>query len=189
MTLILASSSPRRRELLSELGISFDVRPCALNEPNWRPPALHVRAWAAALAYFKARYVAEHAPGFWTLGADTLVACNDEWLGKPYDLNDARRMLELQAGRATDVVTGVALVRHDETTERRILCETTRVWMKDDAAEREAYLAGGEWSGKAGAYGIQDQADRLVERWEGSFSNVVGLPVETVRRMLAEVMP
>lgn len=186
--LILASSSARRRELLEQAGVPCEVIPCPLREPVSRPAAVGPAAWAEALAHFKARAVADAFPGRRVLGADTLVHCG-EVLGKPADAADARRMLELQAGRATDVITGLCLAqsRPPRAARRVIAHAVTRVWMRDDPREREAYLRSGDWAGKAGAYGIQDVGDRLVERIEGSFSNVVGLPVELLQRMLARV--
>ncbi|MFN0137467.1 MAG: Maf family protein [Phycisphaerae bacterium] len=183
--LILASASPRRRELLTQAGIAHDVVACTLIEPTRTPVGLPPRAWAMALAYFKASDVARRHPRRWVLGADTIVICGDRILGKPQDAADARAMLELQAGVWTDVVTGVALVRDVAAgATRHIIGVVTRVFMRDDHAVREAYIAGGEWEGKAGAYGIQDIGDQLVERIEGSFSNVVGLPMERVKELL-----
>lgn len=182
--LILASASPRRRELLAQLGVPFEVIPCALPEPEGPPTEVTPASWAEALAYFKARSVAGEHPGRWVLGADTIVVCAGQLLGKPADLADARRMLELQAGRSSQVITGVALVKVGAAESRIVAHEVTRVWMRDDPVERERYLASGDWRGKAGAYGIQDVQDRLVERLAGSFSNVVGLPLELVGRLL-----
>jgi septum formation protein len=189
--LILASASPRRRTLLVTLGLRFDVHPCPLVEPGCKPVAITPGAWAEALAYFKARVVAEQHPAGWVLGADTIVACAGELLGKPRDVHDARRMLELQAGRATEVITGACVVCRTDEVRRFIGHEVTCVWMRDAPEEREAYLASGDWHAKAGAYGIQSVGDRLVERFEGSFSNVVGLPLDLVGRMLrlAGVLP
>ena len=93
-------------------------------------------------------------------------------------------MLELQAGRATDVITGACIVRSTDDVQRIIGHAVTAVWMRDDPQQRRAYLADGDWRGKAGAYGIQNVGDKLVERTAGSFSNVVGLPLELVERML-----
>lgn len=182
--LILASASARRRELLERVYPGFAVEPCALPEPVRRPAGTSARQWAEALAYFKARAIAERHPGSWVLGADTLVACGDALLGKPWDLADARRMLELQVRTPGDVVTGVCLVRQGAEERRITRSDVTRVWMRDDAAAREAYLHSGDWEGKAGAYGLQTVGDRLVDRIEGSFSNVVGLPLELVAGML-----
>jgi septum formation protein len=182
--LILASASPRRRKLLTELGLCFDVHPCPLTEPVVKPPEVAPAAWAEALAYFKARAIADRCPGHWVLGADTIVVCAGQLLGKPRDMNDARRMLELQAGRPTDVITGVCVVRSGESFRRILGHRVTVVWMRDAPEERRAYLESQDWRGKAGAYGIQNVGDRLIEHLEGSFSNVVGLPVGLVRRML-----
>ncbi len=121
------------------------------------------------------------------LGADTVVVCGGELLGKPRDVADARRMLELQAREVSEVLTGVCLARMDGAVRRVSAADTTLVWMPDDPATREDYLRSGDWAGKAGAYGIQEVGDRLVSRIEGSFSNVVGLPLELVARMLRTV--
>lgn len=188
--LILASASPRRRELLAELGVPFDVVPCPYDEPTLKSARVPAPQWAQALAYFKARAVAERNPAVWVLGADTVVACAGELLGKPRDLADARRMLELQTREVSEVVTGFCLVRHEphRLPERRYTQhDVTRIWMRDDADLRAAYLASGDWAGKAGAYGIQNVGDRLVARCDGSFSNVVGLPVERLTPILQAV--
>lgn len=182
--LIVASASPRRHALLRELGLPFEVRAGPLPEPDAPPSGLSPRGWAEALAYFKARSVSRLARGRWVLGADTIVACGGSILGKPTDERDARRMLELQARMPGDVITGMALVREDEAITRLVSSAVTRVWMRDDENAREAYLRSGEWRDKAGAYGIQDVGDVLVERVEGSRSNVVGLPLELLREML-----
>lgn len=186
LPIILASASPRRRELLDSIGVAHEVRPCALVEPERAPPRLAPRAWAMSLAFYKARHVSDSTPHRTVLGADTIVVVGGRILGKPRDIDDARRMLEAQAGCWAEVVTGVALVRSDMSgLERRLIGVVTRVLMRDDSAERERYLATNDWQGKAGAYGIQDVGDRLVERFEGSFSNVVGLPTERLMPLLA----
>ena len=183
--LILASASPRRTALLREAGIAHEIDPCDLPEPRQRPRDLPPPGWAMALAYFKARRVAGRHPRRTVLGADTIVVCAGRVLGKPADADEARAMLELQAREPADVWTGVALVRRSgAVATRRLLAVRTRVWMRDDPAAREAYLASGDWAGKAGAYGIQNVGDVLVERIEGSFSNVVGLPLERLRELL-----
>ncbi|MCA9242852.1 MAG: Maf family protein [Phycisphaerales bacterium] len=191
LPLILASASPQRGRLLSEAGFPHDVRPCPLAEPTNRPSACGPAAWAMALAYFKARYVAEQLADRWVLGADTIVAIpadranvDADILGKPRDLDDARRMLKAQARVECAVITGICLTRVGETAERLVLSVATRVRMRDDEGAREAYLASGDWLGKAGAYGIQTVGDALVESITGSFSNVVGLPMEVVAGLL-----
>jgi len=185
-TLILASASPRRCELLAQVYPRICVVPCTLPEPTRRSDHVLPEQWVLALAYFKARAVARQHPDGWVLGADTMVVCDGQLLGKPRDREDARRMLELQARVVSVVLTGVCLLRRRPEQRRLLAVDQTRVWMRDDAAAREAYLHSGDWVGKAGAYGIQDVGDRLVERIEGSFSNVVGLPLELVARLLRE---
>lgn len=185
-SLILASASPQRRKLLAELDLPFDVREAPLEEPAGVPPGVGPAAWACALSYYKARAVAEAVGSRWVLGADTVVACAGRLLGKPRDLADARRMLELQTGRESLVITGVSLIQlvHG-AVDRVIRHATSSVRLRDDRTTRESYLESGGWRGKAGAYGIQDVGDALVERLEGSLTNVIGLPLELVREMLA----
>ena len=185
--LILASASPRRRELFAQLNVPFDVVPSPLDEPGDKPADIGAEAWAQALAHFKARAVADQYPDHWVLGADTLVSCDGRILGKPRDEGDARAMLELQARTHADVITGLCLLLAGPGPERFTDSDVTRVWMRDDVDEREAYLRSGDWQGKAGAYGIQNCGDRLVDRIEGSFTNVVGLPLELLERMLRRI--
>jgi len=185
--LILASASPRRQELLRRLLPDFEVKPCTLPEPRYRPARLPPSAWAQALAYFKARAVADEHPGRWVLGADTVVVCSRRVLGKPADLRDAGRMLRRQAGKDCEVLTAVCLVRVDEDFQRRFGLARTVVRMRADRAAIDAYLRTGDWQGKAGGYGIQDCRDRLIEYVAGSFSNAVGLPLEVLRPLLEEI--
>jgi septum formation protein len=183
-TLILASASARRQELLARVYPHFVVEPCPYAEPPFDASRVRPQEWVLALAHFKARAIADRHPECWVLGADTVVACADEILGKPHDKADARRMLELQARQASEVITGVCLLCMGRRPRRLAQTEVTRVWMRDDPTARRAYLESGDWAGKAGAYGIQTVGDRLVERIDGSYSNVVGLPVGLVSRLL-----
>ena len=181
---LLASSSPRRRDLLAEAGIAFEVAPPDMDEPAWSMPLPPV-AQAEALAYFKARSVWARHRDRAVLGADTIVAVGRERIGKPSDIDEARRMLERLSGSRHAVITGVALLLPGQG--RRIASDTTYVTMRPmSEAEIESYLDSGEWEGKAGAYAIQETADRFVTRLEGSFSNVVGLCVERVVDMLSQ---
>lgn len=182
--LILASSSPRRRELLAEAGAKFRVveppgeEPTDLGEES---PQRH----AEAVAFFKARSVAVMHPSAVVLGADTVVAVNGRILGKPIDAADARGMLETLSGTRHQVITGVALLG---PLERRVIrSDTTYVTMKPMSEQDiQGYIDSLEWQGKAGAYAIQETADRYIEKVEGSFSNVVGLPMELTLAMLEE---
>ncbi len=183
--IILASSSPRRKSLLAEGGIAFTVVEPPLEEPSSLPAEMSPAQVAEATAYFKARSVAQCHCDKLVLGADTVVAAADGGiLGKPADRNDARAMLETLSGSRHSVITGVALL--GPGPRRLIASETTFVTMRRmSESEIVAYLDSGEWQGKAGAYAIQETADRFITSVEGSFSNVVGLPMELLERMLA----
>lgn len=193
--LVLASASPRRRELLRAAGVAFSVEPAdvdedlnAFSDPEVAAVELALRKARAAVA------VRQRASAAVVLGADTIVAVQRDgrWslLGKPVDSEDALRMLGLLSGTRHLVVTGVALVRTSDGAQRTGV-ERTFVTMREiAAAERAAYVASGEWQGKAGGYAIQETADRFVERLEqGGFDNVVGLPVALVLRLLEELAP
>ncbi len=182
--IILASASPRRAALLREAGIDFEVIPPRYQEPSHGDWSFSPEAFATSASYFKARSVAEDHPGRVVLGADTVVAVRGQLFGKPTDRADAERILRALCGTTQQVITGVTL--YESTSRRRLIAhDTTHVTMRKMTEEELAtYLESGEWEGKAGAYGIQDSADRFVVRREGSFSNVVGLPIELLRRML-----
>lgn len=184
--LILASSSRRRRRLLADAGYQFKVVAPTIPEPDGRLTRLSADQQAQALAYFKARTVADKAGEAYVLAADTLVAAGDRILGKPTDADQARRMLADLAGTRHAVITGVALLGPHR--RRLIASERTYVTMRSVTDEELAeYVASGEWEGKAGAYAIQETADRFVDRLEGSFSNVVGLPLDLLARMIDEL--
>ncbi|MBN1554874.1 MAG: septum formation protein Maf [Phycisphaerae bacterium] len=183
--LILASASPRRRELLARAGYDFDVQPPVMDEPNHLPAGLPPVSHAESLAYFKARGVAETRSDARVLGADTVVAAGGRILGKPSDADDARRMLTELSHNQHAVITGVALLGPGE--ERVIAADVTHVTMRPMSPEEiEDYVASGEWQGKAGAYAIQETADRFIVSLEGSFTNVVGLPMELLGRLLGQ---
>jgi septum formation protein len=181
MYLVLASASPRRRELLEAAGYTFDVASADVDE-RLRPGETP-HAYVARVALAKAEAVAPAFPGAIVLGADTAVVIDREVLGKPVDDRDAARMLAALAGRAHDVITGIAMVGGSRTV---VAVESTTVWMRDlsDDAIRD-YIASGEPRDKAGAYGIQGLASRFIPRIEGSYTNVVGLPVAAVSRLLS----
>jgi len=176
--LVLASASPRRRALLDEAGLAFEVRPADVDEsiPAGEDPVDAARR----LARDKARAVARAADGGvrWVLGADTVVALGGRLLGKPEDEREARGMLELLSGTRHRVITGVCVVRVPDAAEL-VDAETTWVRMRAIAPDEvRRYVASGEWRDKAGGYAIQETADRFVtELTGGGFDNVVGLPV------------
>jgi nucleoside triphosphate pyrophosphatase len=184
-SIVLASASPRRAELLESAGIRFVVVPGHIDEtphPD-EPPLDHV----LRLAREKAQEVAHREEGRFFVGADTIVVCNHEIMGKPRDDADAVRMLTKLSGIGHEVITGFAVVdkEHDLAICRAV---TTRVYFKKlDEAEIAAYVATGCPRDKAGAYAIQGGAAYMVERITGSYTNVVGLPLCEVVETLREV--
>jgi septum formation protein len=175
--IILASASPRRREILRNLGFSFDVRRPAPGLEDSALPIDTLRESIARLALTKARSVAAHCAGSLVLGGDTAVVVDDQVLGKPAGRDDAARMIRLLAGRTHQVYTGIALVCEDEQFARTD-CAGTRVTFRSlDDQEIEAYLAERDYADKAGAYAIQGRAMSFVDSIQGCFYNVVGLPV------------
>lgn len=184
--LILASSSPRRQELLREIGIPFQVHAANINEDQLAGEA--PIAYALRLAQEKAQAVAAQYPQNYVLGADTIVVVDGEVLGKPIDHADAARILQRLSGRAHDVTTAVSLIAPFKVapgTLAETRASTTKVYFREIAeAEIQQYVAGGEPMDKAGAYAIQGGASRWTDRIEGEFSNVVGLPLSLVTEML-----
>jgi septum formation protein len=180
--LILASASPRRRALLEQVGWQFEVRPA---EDAEGPPGEGEDpvAYARRSAEAKARAVSREAPEAIVLGADTVVAVEGAMLGKPADAEDARRMLAALSGRGHWVHTGISVALAGETICADVA--STEVFFRQLTPEEiEAYIATGEPLDKAGAYGIQGQAAALVERINGCYSNVVGLPLSRTRALL-----
>lgn len=180
--LILASGSPRRRELLAQLGLRFSVRAVDVDEtprPGEAPEAYVLRL---ALEKAAAGAAAEAtAPGTLVLAADTIVILDGELLGKPADAAEARQMLGRLAGREHQVATGVAL-RQGERVASAVEVSTVR-FLPMSAAEIAWYVATGEPMDKAGAYAIQGIGGLFIEALEGNFSNVVGLPLPVVHRL------
>ncbi len=184
LTLILASASPRRAELLSAAGFRFSVSPVEVDERplDDEPP----RDYVLRVAREKARACAAPADAV-VLAADTTVIVDGRILGKPEDAADAARMLRLLSGRVHQVLTGVTLRRGG--TEASAVESTAVTFDRMTEDEIAWYAATPEPADKAGAYAVQGLASRFVLRIDGSYSNVVGLPVATVRRLLAELSP
>lgn len=180
--LVLASKSPRRREILTNAGIPFVVRPADV--PEIRRPDETAAVYAARLAREKAA-AAPAAPDEIVLGADTLVLLDGHILEKPADPGDARRMLRLLSGQWHTVLTAVCLRSGGRMTEAS---ESTRVhFVELSGGEIEAYVDSGEPADKAGAYAIQGLASRFIDRVEGCYFNVVGLPIALVYRLLKKM--
>ena len=174
--LTLASKSPRRKELLKQIGIPFVVIVSDAEEVSgnsWTPAALVVEN-----AKRKARAVAEKYPDSPVLGADTVVSSEGKIFGKPKDKDEARKMLTALSGKMHEVTTGLALINRNEI---RTTSVTTKVFFDTmTKADIDAYIATEEPMYKAGAYAIQGKAARFIEKIEGSYSNVVGLPLNAL---------
>ena len=185
--LVLASASPRRATLLSQIGLTFEVRPSDVVEPphsafsDKRGDEI-----TQELALQKARTVAPHYDEGIIIGADTLVSLNGRLLGKPADAADAMTMLTQLSGTSHEVITGVALV--DASTARTVFwAETTQVYFRQlHRTEIADYVATGEATDKAGAYGIQERGAAFVKRIEGCYFNVVGLPLASLVERLSD---
>lgn len=183
--LILASGSPRRISLMREYGYTVEVIRPPIEEPATLPKDLAPSQQAEALSYFKAQSVVPRVKDGWIIAGDTVVSLNGRVFGKPADRDDARGILSTLAGTTHDVITGVTLL-NAATGKRYIDHDATAVTMRPmREAQLEAYLDTDAWVGKAGAYGIQDRGDAFIERIDGSFTNVVGFPMELIGRMLS----
>ena len=185
--LILASASPRRQELLRSAQIEFTAQPT--NVPEVPEPGEQPHECAKRLAREKARAVAVQQPGALVLGADTIVVIDGQMLAKPENKKDAARMLRLLSGRSHQVITGVCLIGTSAQSGRfeDVRAESTSVTMQKVSEEEiRFYAATGEPMDKAGGYAIQGIASRWISRIEGDYSNVVGLPVSLVYRLLQE---
>lgn len=180
--MILASASPRRKQLLTEAGYTIEVDPSEIDEPEPTPGTLAVD-YVALLAWRKASAVARRRGNGLVLAADTACAVEGEILNKPEDRADAERMIRLQEGRDTEVLTGICLYRAErDEWVGAVEVSVVRFRVLDDA-ERHTFLDSNRWAGKAGAYGVQDR-DPFVSVARGSFTNVVGLPMERLAALL-----
>ena len=182
--LILASTSPRRRELLAILGVPFEVIPPTSQEEL--SPDRSTREQVRKFALDKAQSVAPHHPHTLVLGSDTLIELDDQPVGKPRDLREAEKMLNQLLGRQHLVHTAVALVR-EEPQPRESLVETVSVWMRQLGEQEVAeYLETEESLGKAGAYCIQEMGAQLIKKIEGDYTTVVGLPLRQTANLLEQ---
>src|SRR5262245_5218445 len=185
--LLLASASPRRRELLREAGVAFEVRPADVDERVLEGEV--PEHYASRLARAKALRVAQESggdPPRWVLGADTIVVLEGRIYGKPDDAEHAVRTLRALSGRTHRVLTAVALTRSDGSALREIRVESRVTLRAAPDPEIRAYVATGEPLDKAGAYAVQGAGGTLVERVEGSRSNVIGLPLDETLSLLRE---
>jgi septum formation protein len=183
--IILASSSPRRQELLRQIGIPFRTMPSDVDEGILAGES--PEKYAVRVALDKASSVASQVKSGIVIGADTIVVLRDEVLGKPADARDAVRMLSMLSGKMHRVITGLAVV--DVATETvKTASAVTRVWFHPLSHETiESYVATGEPLDKAGAYGIQERGAVFVERVDGCYFNVVGLPLSLLMGLLRDM--
>ena len=180
---VLASASPRRADLVRQIGlVPNHTEPAAIDETPRRGE--RPRPYAARMALEKARAVAARRPGCWVLAADTVVACGIRILPKAETEAEARRCLSLLSGRRHRVIGGVVLLAPDGAVRAREV-ETRVAFKRLDASETAVYLASGEWRGKAGGYAIQGLAAAYVSFVNGSYSNVMGMPLADTYTLLA----
>ena len=182
LALILASASPRRRELLAQLGVPFTVIPANIDEsllPNELP-----QAYTTRLAHAKAQHIAQQFPTAVVLGADSVVVLGQQILGKPRDIAEARHMLTCLSGREHRVLTGVAVLYAAQHFVGLDAVSTLVRFRPLSSSDIESYLATGEPMDKAGAYAIQGAAAAFVASWDGCYTNVVGLPLRRTATLL-----
>lgn len=183
--LILASASPRRSALLSQIGLTFEIFPSEIVEPTPDADSTPEKV-TQRLAKLKARVVAERYTDGVVIGADTLVLHKKELLGKPKNKADAKSMLSRLSGKCHKVITGVSLINVKKQTETN-WAETTKVYFRKlCSAEIENYIQSGETIDKAGAYGIQGRGAAFVKRIDGCYFNVVGLPLASLIEKLSD---
>ena len=185
MPFILASSSPRRRELLTSIGIPFDVVPSHV--PEEHQPGEAPEEYVARLSRDKAHAIAAKHPSQWVIAADTTVLLGDQLLEKPVDPADAARMLSLIAGKTHTVYTGVTLQRLDQQYCETRVAESEVRMLPLSPRDIEWYVATGEPLDKAGAYAVQGIGAMFIDSIHGSYTNVVGLPLATLFQMMRKV--
>lgn len=184
---ILASASPRRRLLLEQAGYVFDVVPSKVDESAFEVENVSSEQYANRLALAKAQDVASLFPSAPVLGSDTIVDLDGEIIGKPDDAAHAEEITRKLFSKPHKVITGLALVCIEKNIEI-VEADTTIVYPHKLTEEQIAeHIRKGDWQGKAGAYGIQEKGDEFVDRIEGSFTNVMGLPMERTSRLLQKI--
>ncbi len=185
--IILASASPRRRELMKQAGYEFSVVVPDLDESTFPTEGIEAVEYAKKLALAKADSVAPAYPDHLVLGADTVVDSKGRIIGKPADAKDAERITKDLFSAPHKVITGLAIIRVSDNT-RIVESDSTTVYPRQLTAQQIAeHIRGGSWQGKAGAYGIQETGDEFVERIEGSLTNVMGLPMELLESLLSRL--
>jgi septum formation protein len=185
--LILASVSPRRKQLLTEAGYKFRVVPSQIDEASFPTEGVAPAEYAKQLALAKADDVAGNYPDSIVIGADTVVDYDGRIVGKPRDAKDAERITRMLFSRPHKVITGVAVVCKARRVEI-VEADTTVVYPKPLTDSQIAeHIAGGVWRDKAGAYAIQENADPFVDHIDGSLTNVIGLPMELLENLIGQI--
>ena len=188
VSIILASSSPRRKHLMAEAGYEFICVEPDVDESAFDTDGISPCEYAKRLALAKARSVAEKFPDCLVIGADTVADFGGEIIGKAADAKEAEEITRRLFSRPHKVITAVAIVRIDDGTEIIESDSTTVIPKKLTESQIAEHIKGGSWQGKAGAYAIQEGGDEFIERIEGSMTNVMGLPMELLRRELKKLI-
>jgi septum formation protein len=184
ISFILASASPRRRQLLTEAGYKFKVAPSDIDESAFPIAGTSACEYAKRLALAKAKDVSKKFPDYLVISADTVVDFNGEIIGKPADAKEAEQITRKLFSAPHKVITAVAIVRLKDGTELSESDITTVYPRKLTAEQITKHIEGGAWRNKAGAYAIKETGDEFVEKIEGSLTNVMGLPMELLQRLL-----
>ncbi|MBN1804172.1 MAG: septum formation protein Maf [Sedimentisphaerales bacterium] len=184
--IILASASPRRKDLMQKEGYQFDVVVSNVAESDFPVYDMAPAEYAKTLALAKAKDVAKDYPDAVVIGADTIADCDGRIIGKAEDEKDAERITRLLFSKPHKIITGLAIIRLSDDLEI-VKADTTIVYpRKMTDAQIARHIKGGTWAGKAGAYAIQETGDEFVEHIEGSLTNVMGLPMELLNKLLTE---
>ena len=182
-TVILASQSPRRKELLEKCGVHFVTEPADINEQI--DPAKELTEEIKRLSYLKAKTVLDHHPDAIVIGSDTIVAVNGEPLGKPHDRNDAHRMLRELSGHTHQVITGLCILSAEKCCTDVSVSHVTFMELSDE--EINGYIDSGEPMDKAGAYAIQGGAGKFIENIDGDYYAIMGLPINILYKQLKDI--
>jgi septum formation protein len=184
---ILASASPRRRQLLTEAGYEFTVIHPDIDESSFPADQIAPCKYAEQLALAKAKSVAQKYPDSPVIGADTIVDSRGEIIGKSADAKEARRIIQRLFSEPHKVITGLAICRFRDGLEI-VTCDSTTVYPKQLTEDQiDKHIKSGRWKEKSGAYAIKENGDEFIERIEGSLTNVMGLPMEILEQLLCKV--
>ncbi|MFQ6035319.1 MAG: Maf family protein [Sedimentisphaerales bacterium] len=188
VSVILASASPRRKQLLAEAGYEFTSVIPDINESAFPIVGVTASEYAKRLALAKAKSVAEKHPDSLVIGADTVVDFNGQIIGKPADAKEAEQITKKLFSKPHQVITAIAIVRLSDNTEL-VASDSTTVYPKKLTAEQIAeHIKSSTWRDKAGAYAIKEVGDEFIERIEGSLTNVMGLPMELLQQLLNQLL-